>query len=160
MSKSRIPNKARKTTSVPKKSVVASASTEALYGRIRAIWDASRTHVARSVNTAHVCANWLIGREIVEEEQRGVLRAEYGAELIEQLSIRLKEEYGEGFSITALKYMRAFYSTYPELIPIRHAVRAELTWTHHRLILSIENQNARSFYLNECINSRWNKIHG
>ena len=101
------------------------AGVEGLYSRIRAIWEASRTQAARSVNTGHVCANWMTGREIVEEEQRGAQRAEYGVELIEQLSLRLKKEYGEGFSITALKYMRAFYLTYPRLLGIRHAVRDE-----------------------------------
>lgn len=126
MTKARISQKRSKTKAIALKPIVAGCGADGLYGRIRAIWEASRTQVARSVNTAHVCANWLIGREIVEEEQRGALRAEYGVELIEQLSARLKNEYGEGFSITALKHMRAFYSTYPELMPIRHAVRAEL----------------------------------
>lgn len=117
--------KRAKAPALPVRPVIAVPVGTDVFKRIRAIWEASRTQVARSVNTAHVCANWLIGREIVEEEQFGTQRAEYGVELIEQLSMRLKKEYGEGFSITALKYMRALYLAYPHLLGIRHAVRDE-----------------------------------
>jgi hypothetical protein len=93
--------------------------------RIRQIWNAARTQAARSVNSAHVAANWLIGQQIVEAEQGGADRAEYGARLLESLSAQLAAEYGSGFSLTALKYMRLFYIGYPELLQIRHAVRDE-----------------------------------
>jgi predicted nuclease of restriction endonuclease-like (RecB) superfamily len=73
------------------------------------------------VNSAHVLANWLIGQQIVEAEQGGKARASYGKQLLEKLSADLGAEYGSGFSVTALKYMRMFYLGYPELVGIGHA---------------------------------------
>ena len=96
-----------------------------LLQRIRQIWETSRTQAVRSVNTAHVCANWLIGQQIVEAEQGGVERAGYGEKLLESLSQQLTDEYGNGFSLSSLKYMRLFYLTYPGLLTIRHAPRDE-----------------------------------
>lgn len=92
---------------------------------MRSIWEESRGLAARSVNTAHVCANWLIGREIVEEEQAGKERADYGKELLKTLSGQMTGEYGTGFSVSSLQYMRAFYMQYPNLLQIQHAVRGE-----------------------------------
>ncbi len=97
-----------------------------LFERVRSIWEASRTKAARSVNTAHVCANWLIGREIVEEEQRGAKRADYGKEILKSLSGNMSREYGTGFSVSALQYMRAFFLKYPALIGKQHAARVVL----------------------------------
>ncbi len=101
------------------------AAARALTQRIREIWNMARSHAARSVNTAHVSANWLIGQQIVEMEQSGKARASYGKQLLEKLSADLGAEYGSGFSVTALKYMRMFYLGYPELLEIRHAARDE-----------------------------------
>ena len=97
-----------------------------LLTRIRQIWETAREHTVRSVNSAHVCANWLIGQQIVEAEQGGTERAEYGTQLLKNLSVKLTEDYGSGFSVSALRYMRLFYLGYPELLPIHHAVRDEL----------------------------------
>jgi len=80
-----------------------------LLTRIRQIWDAARVQAARSVNSAHVCANWLIGQQIIEAEQGGAERAEYGTQLLKNLSEQLTKHYGSGFSLSALKYMRIFY---------------------------------------------------
>ena len=98
-----------------------------LYRRIREILEAARTGVARSVNTTQVVANWLIGREIVEEEQRGSIRAGYGKRLVADLSRRITTDFGQGYSITNLEHFRDFYLTYPQLLPqrIAHAVRGE-----------------------------------
>ena len=73
-----------------------------LYERIREILESARSGLARTVNTTQVCANWLIGREIVEEEQRGKKRAGYGERVIEELSERLTNEYGRGFAVRNL----------------------------------------------------------
>jgi predicted nuclease of restriction endonuclease-like (RecB) superfamily len=93
--------------------------------RIRAIWERSRAQAARSVNTAHICANWLIGQQIVEAEQGGAQRAGYGQALLKTLAARLSSEFGSGFSLTALKHMRGFYLTYPALLAGQkgHALR-------------------------------------
>ena len=98
---------------------------ESFYERIRQILESARTGVARTVNTTHVVANWLIGREIVEEEQRGSRKAEYGQRLIAELSIKLQNDYGSGYSATNLKLFRQFFFEYPRLtiMEISHTVR-------------------------------------
>lgn len=96
-----------------------------LYARIRAILDSARTTVARSVNTTQVIANWLVGREIVEEEQRGKLKAEYGERILKDLAALLSKEFGVGYSGTNLRWFRQFYLEYPNLFfqQIYHAPR-------------------------------------
>ena len=86
----------------------------ALYDRVARIIEAARSHVSRTVNTAMVHAYWHIGREIVEVEQAGEERAEYGSQLIERLADRLSAQFGKGFSPRTLRRVRQFYLTYPE----------------------------------------------
>lgn len=86
-----------------------------LYERIRQILESARTGMARTVNTTQVVANWLIGREIVEEEQLGRHRAEYGKQLVEELSVRLQDDFGKGYSALNLWLFRRFYLEYPRL---------------------------------------------
>lgn len=100
-----------------------------LFDRIRGILDSARANVARTVNTTQVVANWLIGREIVEEEQRGKRRADYGQQLVAQLSEALTAAYGRGWSVQSLFYMKQFYLSYPRLLAegeIFHAVGGKL----------------------------------
>lgn len=96
----------------------ASAPTPAapLYNRIREILEAARVGLARTVNTTLVASNWLIGREIVEEEQRGKKRAAYGRKLLADLSVRMLQDFGRGYSVDNLEAFRLFYLTYPSLI--------------------------------------------
>lgn len=122
-----------------------------VYKSIRQILEKARNRAFYAVNFAMVSAYWQIGRVIVEEEQKGKKRAEYGKALIEQLSQKLKQDYGEGFTERNLRGMRSFYNTFQK----RYALRAELTWTHYRLLLRVENKQARDFYINEAINSNW-----
>jgi len=99
-----------------------------LYQRVREILESARAGVARSVNTSQVIANWLIGREIVEEEQNGKHRADYGKQVIEELSQRLLSDYGSGYSVQNLWLIRQFYLNYPRLLSpakIPHALRGE-----------------------------------
>ncbi|VVC01356.1 Uncharacterised protein [uncultured archaeon] len=121
------------------------------YSSIREILQNARSQAFYAVNSAMVKAYWEIGRVIVEEEQKGEGRADYGTRLIDALSRRLRLEFGSGFTDRNLRNMRQFYITFPKW----HAVRAELTWTHYRLLLRQESEYARSFYLEECIKSRW-----
>jgi predicted nuclease of restriction endonuclease-like (RecB) superfamily len=102
-----------------------------LYQRIRQILESARLGVARTVNTTQVCANWLIGREIVEQEQLGKRRAGYGERLIASLSAQITREFGSGYSVNNLEHFRNFYITYPKLVttPISHAPRGELRVT-------------------------------
>jgi predicted nuclease of restriction endonuclease-like (RecB) superfamily len=103
-----------------------------LYTRIRDILESAKSNVARSVNTTQVIANWLIGREIVEEEQKGSARAKYGAKLMKDLSHRLSADYGSGFSLSGLKEMKSFYIVYQNLLGVEalpgisHALRGLL----------------------------------
>jgi hypothetical protein len=96
-------------------------------------------------------AYWNVGRLIVEEEQNGKDRAEYGSFLISNLSEKLAQEYGKGFTESNLKYMRQFYQTFEK----SHALRGELSWTHYRLLLKVEKENARDFYIKEAITGNW-----
>jgi len=102
------------------------SKTAPVYQCIRLILESARRSVARSVNTTQVVANWLIGREIVEEEQKGLKRAGYGQRLILGMSNRLTAEFGRGFAIRNLESFRAFYLEYPDLVPNPHALRANL----------------------------------
>jgi predicted nuclease of restriction endonuclease-like (RecB) superfamily len=89
------------------------------YDRVRQILESARTSVARSVNSAQVCANWLVGAEIVEEEQKGAHHTRYGDKIITALSQRLQKEFGQGYSATNLKLFRQFYLAYPRFQPNR-----------------------------------------
>lgn len=108
----------------PKKAV---AGTPRLYSRIRSILESARASVARTVNTTQVVANWLIGREIVEDQQQGKKRAGYGEGLLADLAERLAQEFGKGWSVRQLEYCRSFYLSYPLLIgPVNsNAVRSK-----------------------------------
>ena len=118
---------AKRKTTLAKSKTAHVATKSDVYDRIREILESARRNVARSVNTTQVVSNWLIGREIVEEEQSGRARAEYGERLLPELSLRLKQEYGRGFSETNLETFRSFYLVYPVLIdhPISHSVRGK-----------------------------------
>ena len=121
------------------------------YERIKAILSEARAGAYRAINAAMVAAYWEIGRVIVEQEQQGHERAEYGQALIAELSIRLKSEFGKGFDPSNLAKMRAFHLAYP----ILDALRPKLSWTHYRLLLRVEKPEARAFYEAEAVNSRW-----
>ena len=99
-----------------------------VYLRIRQILESARATAARSVNTVQVVAHWLIGQEIVEEEQKGARRADYGTQLLESLSTRLTAEFKGGYSVQNLRFIRQFYLAYPQLVgatTIRYALRSE-----------------------------------
>lgn len=85
------------------------------------------------------------------EEQGGNEKAEYGTGLLKELSKQMTQDFGKGFTVTNLKYMRQFYLTFPN----GHALRDELSWTHYRLLMRVENENAREFYMQEAVKSQW-----
>jgi predicted GNAT family N-acyltransferase len=90
---------------------------DGLMDRVVSILEQARSNVMRAVNSNMVIAYWLIGREIVQELQRGQDRAEYGKQLIKQLAMQLKPKYKRGFSVTNLRYLRTFYSVYSDRVP-------------------------------------------
>ena len=122
-----------------------------LYKRVSTLLQEARNQVIQNVNTVMVQAYWRIGREIVEEEQRGKSRAAYGKRIVENLAVRLSAEFGTGFRLSNLWNMRQFSLTFP----ILYALRRELSWTHYRILMRVENENARSFYEIECAKNRW-----
>ena len=134
-----------------KADITKTGSLDAVYSGIKRILEEARSTAYRAVNFAMVQAYWNIGRVIVEEEQKGKTKADYGQALIQELAKRLTQEYGKGFTQTNLWYMRQFFM----IFPILHALRGELTWTHYRLLLKVENENARNFYLNEAAETGW-----
>lgn len=99
-----------------------------VFDRVQVILDSAQSHAARSVNTTQVVANWLIGREIVEEQQQGARRAGYGEKILPELARRLKESGKRGYSEQTLRYCRQFYLSYPDLpgAQICHALRGKL----------------------------------
>ena len=128
-----------------------SSSFESFYNRIKEILEAARNKVYRTANSEMVIAYWNIGRIIVEEEQKGSDRADYGILLVKRLSFKLSSEFGKGYDKSNLWNMIRFYKTFP----IIDAVRRELNWTHYRILIYIENEDARNFYLKESIESKW-----
>jgi predicted nuclease of restriction endonuclease-like (RecB) superfamily len=127
------------------------ASLTTLIGQIAEVVQQARSHVRQSVNQAMVASYWEIGRLIVEHEQQGQARAAYGQRQLAELSDRLTELLGKGFDERNLRHMRAFFLYFP----IRDAVRSELSWTHYRILLRVENPSAREWYLREAISQNW-----
>ncbi|WP_312521361.1 PDDEXK nuclease domain-containing protein [Stutzerimonas nitrititolerans] len=126
-------------------------TSDTLYSAIAGVIQQARQQVRQAVNQQMVQAYWHIGRLIVEQEQQGKERAEYGKQQLERLSMRLQEEFGKGFDVTNLRKMRQFYLAFP----IRDAVRLELSWTHYRTLLRIENPAARQWYADEAAQQNW-----
>lgn len=125
---------------------------ENLHSEARHIIESGRATAYHAVNVSMVKTYWELGQLIVEEEQQGKERAEYGKYLIAELAQRLQREYGTGFSKPSLWNYRQFYKEFP----ILSALRRELTWTHYKLLMRVQNQSARVFYEQEAIKGTWN----
>jgi predicted nuclease of restriction endonuclease-like (RecB) superfamily len=148
-----------------------------LFADVKKILEQARNTAVKAVNFSIVIAYWQIGKRIVEEQQGGNKKAAYGDVMIDDLAKKLTQDFGKGFSSTNLRYFRQFYLFFPihhavsdelEKIPIRHAVRDKLetssirdavrpglSWTHYRLLLKVENKDARIYYMNECAEENW-----
>ncbi len=187
-----------------------------LYTHVRKLLQSARSHLARSVNSTQVVVNWLIGREIILQEQQGKWRAEYGQQVLQDLSARLCKDFGGGYSVDNLELFRRFYLAYPTLVspspqaqaiasPISDAARRklpprtstrkpqpaslrknmprypepgtlepvwisdapprkswkpgllnpELSWTHYRALLRVQDAQPQAFYEIEAIKNSW-----
>ncbi len=122
-----------------------------LLGQLRNLIRDARQRALRSVDTIQVQTCWQVGRHIVEFEQGGAERATYGARLIPRLAEHLTAEFGKGFDARNLWQMRQFYQCFPNL----NAVRADLSWTHYRLLLRVDNPTARQWYADEAAAQNW-----
>ncbi len=144
------------------KTVLADKRIDSLYTRISTHIDRARQNVQRTIDAEMVKAYWLIGQEIVEEEQLGKKRAEYGSFLLQVLSEQLTTKYGRGFGLSTLRDMRQLYLSYSHL-SIHHALRGEssdefslnLGWTHYRALMRVHRLEARRFYTLEAEKNRW-----
>ncbi|MEO6977739.1 MAG: PDDEXK nuclease domain-containing protein, partial [Mucilaginibacter sp.] len=155
-----------------------------LYADIKNILEQARNNAMRAVNFSMVIAYWEIGKRIVEEEQQGSERATYGRAVLKELSKKLKTDFGKGFSVDNLENFRKFYIVFsnipksealPRILleeenpspqnkrpggkvydqPIPDAVRRELSWTHYCLLMRVENEAARNYYVNEAAEQNW-----
>jgi predicted nuclease of restriction endonuclease-like (RecB) superfamily len=132
---------------------------ENLYKKVVSHIDHARASIHRVVDTEMVNAYFNIGRDIVEEEQQGQKRAEYGSLVLQALSKRLTQKYGRGFSISTLRDIRQFYLVYANKKQIQHSVRGEfnlkLGWIHYRVLMRVKRQEARQFYEIEAVRNNW-----
>jgi predicted nuclease of restriction endonuclease-like (RecB) superfamily len=126
------------------------APENAVYNSIRAALVSAKQKAYTAVNAAMVEAYWEIGRQIMEAQNNSP-RAEYGTGLIAYLADRLTSEFGKGFDETNLRKMRQFY----QVFPIRDTLRLELSWSHYRLLMKIDNAERREFYRTECAECNW-----
>ena len=123
---------------------------EAFYKSVKEVLEQSRKRIYRNIQSEMVLAYWQIGKMIVEK-QGGESRAKYGDGLIKELSIQMTKDFGKGFTISNVKYMRQFYLAFQK----SHTLCGQLSWSHYRLILSLEDENARNFYIQEAIDGNW-----
>lgn len=156
-------------------------SNRSAYLQIKAMLSEAKQAVHRAVNFSMVVTYWQMGRIIVQTEQQGKKRADYGEALITDLSKKLTAEFGKGYTTTNLKYFRQFYLTFPDAISHApggfsqtdnavssqtvksHAVRdlsgkvirTELSWTHYRLLIGVADAGARNWYMNEAADNNW-----
>ena len=126
-------------------------SIETLYADIKTILVSARKQTYHAINFAMVESYWMIGHAIVEYEQQGETRAAYGKGVLKELAARLSIDFGKGFDERELRKMRQFYLTFQ----IRDTLRPELTWSHYRRLISVEDNQARLWYMNEAADGVW-----
>lgn len=125
-----------------------------LYDDVLLILNSAREKTYSAINSEMVRAYWLMGKRIVKEEQNGEQRATYGEAILKNLSFALTAELGKGFSYANLRNFRQFYLTYPNE-EICYTLCSKLTWSHNRLIMRVENEQARMYYLKEASTQNW-----
>ena len=134
-----------------------------LFNKVSKLLEEARQRTVRQINTIMAETYWQIGILIVEEEQRGKERAQYGEELVKKLSNDLIKRVGRGFTTANLWNMRHFYSAYPKLYAMRresinnklYAMRRQLSWTHFRILMRLDDLLARQFYEIETVKNNW-----
>ena len=122
-----------------------------LVNEVKGIINLSRENAVRKVDSERTMMYWKIGKRIFEEEQDGKDRADYGKYIIKLLAQKLQPEFGSGFSYRNLNWYRQFY----RMFPIVSALRTQLNWTQYKLLLSVENEDKRNFYIAESIKNHW-----
>lgn len=120
------------------------------YQEVKEILEEARKRIYRNINSEMVITYWQIGKMIVKK-QGGANRAKYGDGLIKELSDQMTRDFGKGFDITNLKRMRQFYILFQKGATLQH----QLSWSHYKLILSLEDEDTRNFYIKEAIDGNW-----
>ena len=124
-----------------------------MYNQISDIITNNKNKMIYQINNTLVENNFMIGKIIVENEQNGNIRAEYGKEILNKLSKKLTNKFGSGYSRSGLQNMRLFYDKYKNCQPLA----GNLSWSHYCYLIYIDDDDERKFYENECINSKWSK---
>lgn len=155
--------------------IKASDNIEDLFGKVSDLIEQARSYVKTSVNTAEVYTKYYIGKYIVEYEQKGNVRAQYGKQVLKELSQSLTARFGTGWSYSNLRNIRQFYIVYAERLTsgyhfddknanhwLANSKNNEnqtfkLSWTHYLILMRVENPAARSFYEIECVQQQWSK---
>ena len=119
---------------------------------VKQIVQQARKQAYSAINLAMVEAYWKLGKRIVEEEQQGQVRADYGKQLLKSLSKVLTEEFGKGFSVGSLYYYRQFYLTFPEIFATPWRI---LSWSHYKRLMQVSDAKARVWYLKEAAEQMW-----
>jgi len=122
-----------------------------LIGQLRQLVRSSRDQALKTVDVIQVRTYWEIGYHIVEFEQQGQERAAYGSRLLSSLAQTLTAEFGRGFDASNLRNMRLFYQAFPKCDALRH----ELSWTHYRILLRVDDERAREWYMHETATQNW-----
>lgn len=130
-------------------------NSEDLFQKIAGLLKEARLSVVRSINQTMVYTYFQVGKMIVEQEQQGEKRAEYGKKLIKELSDKLAKEFGKGFSITNLQQMKNFFLFYQKQQTASAKSDFRLSWSHYLKLMRIEDADERNFYEIEAINSNW-----
>ena len=117
----------------------------------------ARKRAYKAADTSLIMQNWLLGKRIAEEVLGGEDRAKYGAEVIKKLSVKLTNEFGKGFTDNNLYYFKQFYETFPEIFhtPCGKSLITNLSWSHFRTLLQVDDPVAREWYINECVSQSW-----
>lgn len=131
--------------------IIPESECNKLLSNIDEVWNTAKTNAALAVNTQLLDANWQTGRYIVEFEQGGNIRAEYGRQLINRLAKDLTVKRGKGFSRSNLIYMRKLYVCFPKSVTLSHL----LTWSHYYELLKCDDELEKQFYYQEAINQKW-----
>ena len=124
-----------------------------MYNQISDVINNNKTKMIYEINNTLVENNFMIGKIIIENEQNGNIRAEYGKEILMKLSKRLTKRFGSGYSLSGLYNMRLFYEKYKNFQPLA----GKLSWSHYCYLIYIEDDDERSFYEKECISEKWSK---
>jgi len=142
----------RRIAATGRKKLTRPVDWKGLLGNLRSLIKESRSQALRAVDTIQIRTCWELGRHVVEFEQKGAARAQYGAGLLKRVAESLIAEFGTGFDASNLYKMTQFY----RLFPNSDALRPNLSWTHYRLLLRVEDARAREWYMNEAAGQGWN----